>query len=136
VGFSEKLLPRLTHPTIASFEPKQSNTVRTALEKDGWQITDDPLFLQPSQEVIALLEEGVLGARCSVGMGNSLVIRIPRFVPCPIHIEIQNGKIWIQRDFTEEGIANQLLEIGVPKTDIVLGFRAPYVRQFTEFSVS
>lgn len=55
---------------------------------------------------------------------------------CPIHIDIKDGKIWIQQDFTEEGLANQLLELGVPKTDIVLGFRAPYVRQFTGFSVA
>lgn len=54
---------------------------------------------------------------------------------CPIHIDIKDGKIWIQQDFTEEGIANQLVELGVPKTDIVLGFRAPYVRQFTGFAV-
>jgi hypothetical protein len=52
----------------------------------------------------------------------------------PIHIRIKEGKIWIQRDFTEEGIANQLVELGVPKTDIVLGFRSPYVRQFTGFA--
>ena len=58
-----------------------------------------------------------------------------RLYGCPIHIDIQAGKIWIQRDFTEEGIANQLAEMGVPKTDIVLGFRSPYVRQFTEFAV-
>ena len=55
---------------------------------------------------------------------------------CPIHIDIKDGKIWIQRDFTEEGLAYQLVELGVPKTDIVLGFRAPYVRQFTEFAVA
>lgn len=54
---------------------------------------------------------------------------------CPIHIDIQEGKIWIQRDFTEEGLANQLAELGVPKTDIVLGFRDSYVRQFTDFAV-
>lgn len=55
---------------------------------------------------------------------------------CPIHIDIKEGKIWIQRDFTEEGLANQLVELGVPKTDIVLGFRVPYVRQFTGFAVA
>lgn len=55
---------------------------------------------------------------------------------CPIHINIKDGKIWIEQDFTEEGLANQLVELGVPKTDIVLGFRAPYVRQFTEFAVA
>jgi hypothetical protein len=54
---------------------------------------------------------------------------------CPIHIDIKDGKIWIQRDFTEEGLASQLLELGVPRTDIILGFRAPYVRQFTGFAV-
>ena len=53
-----------------------------------------------------------------------------------IHIDIKDEKIWIQQDFTEEGIANQLVELGVPKTDIVLGFRAPYIRQFTGFAVA
>jgi len=55
---------------------------------------------------------------------------------CPIHINIKDGKIWIQQDFTEEGLANQLVELGVPKTDIVLGFRAPYVRELTGFAVA
>ena len=39
-------------------------------------------------------------------------------------------------DFTEEGLATKLVEFGVPQTDIVLGFRAPYVRQFTGFAVA
>lgn len=49
---------------------------------------------------------------------------------------MNDGKIWIQQDFTEEGLANQLVELGVPKTDIVLGFRTPYVREFTGFAVA
>ncbi|MBC6423878.1 MAG: XisI protein [Hormoscilla sp. SP5CHS1] len=59
-----------------------------------------------------------------------------RIYGCSIHIDIKDKKIWIQQDFTEEGIANQLVELGVPKTDIVLGFRAPVVRQFTGFAVA
>ncbi|MCL1466088.1 XisI protein [Argonema galeatum] len=59
-----------------------------------------------------------------------------RMYGCPIHIDIKDEKIWIQRDFTEEGLAVQLVELGVPKTDIVLGFRAPYVRKFTEFAMA
>lgn len=55
---------------------------------------------------------------------------------CPIHVDIKNNKIWIQQDFTEPGIARQLLDLGVPKSDIVLAFRSPYVRQFSDFSVS
>ncbi len=52
-----------------------------------------------------------------------------------IHIEIIDGKIWIQNDDTEEGIATALLEAGIPNTDIVLGFRHPQVRPHTEFAV-
>jgi len=37
-----------------------------------------------------------------------------RVYGCPIHISIKDDKIWIQRDFPEEGIANQLVELGVP----------------------
>ncbi len=35
-------------------------------------------------------------------------------------------KIWIQCDDTEEDVATDLLEAGVPKEDIVLGFRQPF----------
>ncbi|MBL1199774.1 MAG: XisI protein [Nostoc sp. GBBB01] len=52
---------------------------------------------------------------------------------CILHLDIKNGKIWIQHDGTEEGIANRLVEMGVPKQDIILAFHEPYVRQFTEF---
>ncbi len=51
-----------------------------------------------------------------------------------IHVDIRDGKIWIQRDFTEEGVASELVDLGVPKTDIVLGFKPPYMRQFTDFA--
>jgi len=52
-----------------------------------------------------------------------------------LHIDIKAGKIWIQHDGTEEGVANRLVELGVPKSDIVLAFHSPYRRQFTEFAV-
>jgi hypothetical protein len=52
---------------------------------------------------------------------------------CILHLDIKGGKIWIQHDGTEEGIANRLVEMGVPKQDIILAFHEPYVRQFTDF---
>lgn len=52
-----------------------------------------------------------------------------------IHVDLKGDKIWIQRDGTEVGIANQLLDAGVAKQNIVLGFQAPYKRQFTEFAI-
>lgn len=36
-----------------------------------------------------------------------------------------DGKIWVQQDGTEVGIANELVELGVPKKDIVSGFNPP-----------
>jgi hypothetical protein len=51
-----------------------------------------------------------------------------------IHIDIRDGKIWIQQDGTEEGIANRLVEQGVPKSDIVLAFHPPYKRPYTDFA--
>lgn len=55
---------------------------------------------------------------------------------CLLHLDIKDGKIWIQYDGTEDGIANELVALGVPKNDIVLGFQPPSVRKFTEFAVS
>ena len=55
---------------------------------------------------------------------------------CILHIDIKDGKIWIQHDGTEVGVANELVEMGVPKHDIVLAFHAPARRKYTEFAVS
>lgn len=52
-----------------------------------------------------------------------------------IHIDIKGNQIWIQRDGTQEGIAQQLVAAGVPQSDIVLAYRSPFVRQFTGFGV-
>lgn len=37
---------------------------------------------------------------------------------CIIYVEIKDGKIWIERDGTEIGVANELVEAGVPKQEI------------------
>lgn len=55
---------------------------------------------------------------------------------CILHIDIKDEKIWIQHDGTEIGVANELVEMGVPKQDIVLAFHAPARRKYTEFAVS
>ncbi|MDZ8054916.1 MAG: XisI protein [Aulosira sp. ZfuVER01] len=52
-----------------------------------------------------------------------------------LHLDIINGKIWVQQDGTEVGIANKLVELGVPKQDIVLGFDPPKMRHYTDFAV-
>ena len=51
-----------------------------------------------------------------------------------IHLDIIEGKIWIQHDATDRPVADALLEAGVPREDIVLGFHPANLRQFTEFA--
>jgi hypothetical protein len=53
-----------------------------------------------------------------------------------VHLEILNGKIWVQEDWTEHGVAADLEEAGVPKSDIVLGFQPPQVRPYTEYAAA
>ena len=52
------------------------------------------------------------------------------------HLEIRNGKIWILTDNTEEGIGNELVAAGIPKSQIVLAFYPPEIREMGEFAVS
>lgn len=61
---------------------------------------------------------------------------LTRVFGCIIYIEIKEDKIWIERDGTEIGVANELVEAGVSKQDIVLAFKAPYKRKFTDFAAS
>ena len=59
-----------------------------------------------------------------------------RIYGCVVHLDIKDGKIWIEKDLTEDGIATELLEAGVPKQDIVLAFHEPELRQYTEFAAA
>ncbi|MGL6343654.1 MAG: XisI protein [Waterburya sp.] len=52
-----------------------------------------------------------------------------------LHVDIIDNKIWVQQDGTEAGIANKLVERGVPKHNIVLGFDPPMMRQYTDFAI-
>ena len=53
-----------------------------------------------------------------------------------IHVDIIDSKIWIQHDGTEHGIARELETLGVPRTDIVLGFHSPAKRPHTGYAVA
>ena len=53
---------------------------------------------------------------------------------CIIHIDIKCGKVWLQWNGTEDDIAVDLVNAGVLKEDIVLGFQSPFMRQFTEYA--
>src|SRR5712692_6803001 len=54
---------------------------------------------------------------------------------CIVHVDIIDGKFWIQRDGTEYGIARELVDAGVPKDHIVLAWKSPEVRKLTGYAV-
>jgi hypothetical protein len=51
-----------------------------------------------------------------------------------LHVDIVNGKAWIQQDNTEDGFATDLVRAGVPHDCIVLAFHLPEKRRFGEFA--
>ena len=53
-----------------------------------------------------------------------------------VHIDLIDGKCWIQRDGTESGMAPELEAAGIPKNRIVLAFRAPEMRPLTGYAVA
>jgi hypothetical protein len=52
-----------------------------------------------------------------------------------VHIDIKDEKIWIQRNNTEINLADRLVEMGVVKEHIVIGFQSPFTRQFSGYAV-
>ena len=66
-----------------------------------------------------------------VGWRGETRLRRPVF-----YVRLKNAKIWIEEDWTQESIANELIAAGIPNEDIVLAFNPPEVRHLTEFAVS
>ncbi|MGB3694636.1 MAG: XisI protein [Spirulinaceae cyanobacterium] len=50
-----------------------------------------------------------------------------------MHFDIIDGKIWLQYNGTEDSVAEQLVEMGVPRSDIIIGFHSPFKRQFNSW---
>ena len=53
-----------------------------------------------------------------------------------IHFDIKDGKIWLQQNLTEWNPAEELVAMGIPREDIVLGLHPPYKRPYTDYGVA
>ena len=49
-------------------------------------------------------------------------------------VELRDGKVYIQEDMTQDGIAGDLLAAGIPASRIVLAFKHPSLRPYTDFA--
>jgi hypothetical protein len=54
-----------------------------------------------------------------------------------LHFSIKpDGKIWILANWTEDDVAQELVDRGVPKQDIVLAFQPESVRKISGFAIA
>jgi hypothetical protein len=60
----------------------------------------------------------------------------PRVHAPLLHVDIIDGKLWVQHDGTERGIARDLEAGGVPKDRIVLAFQHISRRQFGDYAAA
>ncbi|MFN0034494.1 MAG: XisI protein [Saprospiraceae bacterium] len=60
-----------------------------------------------------------------------------RYVQFPVfHFDIREEKVWIQANNTDMLIGQELIERGIPKSDIVLGLQHPLMRKHSGFAVA
>src|SRR3982074_1959697 len=52
-----------------------------------------------------------------------------------IHIDIRDGKVWIEHNGTDARLGEELVAAGIPRSDIVLGFHPAEVRPLTGYGV-
>ncbi len=67
----------------------------------------------------------------SVGWQNN-----KRVYFCLLHLDIKNNKIWLQENSTDYDIVEDLIKLGVPNSDVVIGFLPVDVRNLTEFAAA
>ncbi len=58
------------------------------------------------------------------------------FYTVAFHIDIIGEQVWLQINNTEFSIMKELIERGIPKSDIVLGFLSPAMRERSDFAVA
>jgi hypothetical protein len=54
-----------------------------------------------------------------------------------VHFDVkEEGKVWIQLNDTEMLVADEIVQRGIAKEDIVLGYKPDYLRPYTGFAAA
>lgn len=106
---------------------KYREIIRTFLKESSEDPSDDPnfetqLICDRDRDHYQLVSLGWQGHQ--------------RFYAVLIHLDIKDGKIWIQRNDTDRLIAQELMALGVAREDIILGLQPAYARADTGYSVA
>lgn len=70
---------------------------------------------------------------CDDTNGQYMVMRIGWRAETRVHrplfyLRLKDGKISVEEDWTKEGIASELIQAGIPASDIILAFNPPNLR--------
>ena len=83
---------------------------------------ENELFFDPVRDRYQLMRVGWKG--------------LSRVYHTVLHFDIKNGKIWLQQNTTDVDVAQELIDMGIPKEDIVLGLHPAYKRPYTGYGVA
>ncbi len=77
-------------------------------------------------------------AVCDAESGNYLLMEVgwepsQRIYNTLFHLRLKDNQVWIEEDWSEQGIARELLDAGVPSNAIELGFQPPDLRPYVEW---
>lgn len=102
------------------------------------ELSQRSFHVKPKSELIASTETTLI---FDEGHDHYLLMIIgwhseERIKSTMIHVRLKDDKIWIEEDWTEDGIATDFLQAGVPSEDIILAFHPPHLRQYTEFAIA
>ena len=108
--------------------------VRSALEKEGWKITHDPLYLKVDEDKLYVdlgAENNLLGAE---RYGQKIAVEIKSFLGLSLINDFHEaiGKAWNYKVVLEELESNRILYLAVPE-DIYEDF---FTRRLAQMSVS
>lgn len=102
-------------------------SIQTLLEQYGQFKTQDEdveneLFLDTIRDHYQLMRVGWDG--------------LSRIYHTILHFDIKDGKVWLQQNTTDIDIGQELVDMGIPKEDIVLGLHPAYKRPYTGYGVA
>jgi hypothetical protein len=144
----------LPFPTIEGYEDKSGATSFAVEKGDEQVVVVAKRVAQPSEypQIIRSIINWQSNLKPSVGdveteviideqaghfaLNHSGWVNGYRIHGAVVHIDIRDGKIWIQHDGTEYGIATELIAFGVQKEKIVLAFHSPEMRKYTDFAIA
>jgi hypothetical protein len=55
---------------------------------------------------------------------------------CIFHLDIKDGKIWLQENNTDLEVDQELEAMGIEKKEMVIGFHHPSMREYSDYAIA